>query len=264
MRSYFPYCDRWTFISHHCRRIGLAPNVSSHTPAQQLDMSVTPSKPSALPATHPYLHPTPAPAPTTITESSDGPSDARPPPGGGNFNTAPTNFGRAAVDEFGTRVRATSIDQPGVQTIGGSGIAPATTSGVATPRSPGRATAPTANRLTVTNFAEDMPEEVRQNMAQMAAQKRHQRQTSASARPSGSASASASASGGQRSGWMNAEEEKRMLYERAKAQVEQVQGAPRAQSPPLEVCVLGVCSGTGAHLAFRSKHRRLSVTPGLF
>lgn len=202
-------------------------------------MSVTPSQPGRTPNNYPYLNTAPAPAPTTITDtSSDGVTDARQ---AGNFNTAPTGYGQP-VDEFGTRLRSTSIDKPAgsgidapqVQTIGAMQAISGAGNSFARPRSSGRA-APAGNRLTVTNFAvEDMPEEVRnQNIAKLAAQARHQRTGSTGSRT------------GSRAGWMNAEDEKRMLYEHAKAQVEQVQGGPRKTSPPLsprlspplEVCV---------------------------
>ncbi|EKM55270.1 uncharacterized protein PHACADRAFT_208784 [Phanerochaete carnosa HHB-10118-sp] len=204
------------------RRIGLAPNVSSHTQAHigqpiisnaaLSQMTLSPLSPGARsPNNHPYL----SPAPTAITDSSSEATDTRT---NSNFQTAPVVFSRN-VDEFGTRTRGASIDLA-PQTIG-STPAPATTT--ARPRSSGRGMAPAANRLTVTNYGEDMPEEVRnQNLQQLAAAS-HRRNTSlgSGARP-------------QR-GFLNAEEEKRMLYERAKAQVEQVQGTARTQSPPIEL-----------------------------
>lgn len=187
--------------------------------------------PTRQPNTHPYMNPAPI-APTTITDSSsEAATDLTRP--NGNYATAPHAYGRAPADEFGARVRGASIDQAGssppqVQTIGGA----QTVGGGATarPRSSGRPTAPPAHRLTATNWtADDMPEEVRtQNIARAAeeARQQHRRNTSTGSRPSTS---------GPRRGFMGAEEEKRMLYERAKAQVEQVQGVSRTQSPPLEV-----------------------------
>lgn len=168
--------------------------------------------PGRTPGNHPYLNP----APTVVTESSSEATESRT---NGNYGTAPGGYDRK-VDEFGIRTRGASIDQ-GPQTIGGAPAPSGGTGSVAArPRSSGRGMAPAGNRLTVTNFGEDMPEEVRnQNLQQLAAG--HRRNTSGSARTP--------------RGFMNAEEEKRMLYERAKAQVEQVQGVARTQSPPIEV-----------------------------
>lgn len=165
------------------------------------------------------------PAPPAPTESS---SD------GGNFNTAPAGgvgYGRN-VDEFGARPRGQSIDQrtnPQIQTIGGSqtGGWDSNNTGARPRSSGGRVAAPAANRLTVTNYHNDMPEEVR--AAQLAARS-HARNTSVSSgRPN-------TASTTHRTGFMTAEEEKKVLYERAKAKVEEVQGVVRTKSPPLEVC----------------------------
>lgn len=213
-------------------RIGLAPSVSSHVnvvPAASaaigrpiVEQSVTfASNSVAKSVNHPYMNPAP-PAPTE--SSSDG----------GNFNTAPAGgvgYGRN-VDEFGARPRGQSIDQrtnPQIQTIGGSqtGGWDSNNTGARPRSSGGRAAAPAANRLTVTNYHNDMPEEVR--AAQLAARS-HARNTSVSSgRPN-------TASTTHRTGFMTAEEEKKVLYERAKAKVEEVQGVVRTKSPPLEVC----------------------------
>ncbi|KAI0345231.1 hypothetical protein BDW22DRAFT_1354138 [Trametopsis cervina] len=231
------------------RRIGLASNVSSHGQAQQplpqLGQHIIP--PSNLPlspaqsstitspqrqqsANHPYLTPAPAPPATTITDSSDATDSIRP---ANNFNTAPAANGISngyggRADEFG-RARGNSFENE-IQTIGGP-TRPFVED--ATPRPRVRSnTANTANRLTVTNFADDMPEEVRAQQAQQAAQlaaRTHARQTSLTGR-------TATAGGGSR-GWMTAEEEKRRLYESAQAKVEAAhQGnIPRAASPPIEI-----------------------------
>lgn len=243
----------------HYSRIGLASNVASHTHhgqpavrqiADQSGMTVAPSQPitATLPTSppprqnstpHPYLNPAPPPT-SVITDSSDGATDIVRSPG--NYNTIPAGssagFSRA-TDEFGvSRIRGPSMDQngPQVQTIGGTQVVAPTRPFVegATPRprsNSGRPGAPAANRLTVTNFADDMPEEVRaQNIAQLAA-RQHTRNASFGAR-SGTTARS--------QGWMPAEEEKRRLYETAMAKVEVAhQGnIPRAISPPLEVCIV--------------------------
>ena len=214
------------------RRIGLAPNVSSHTPAHQTQIGQQIIAPSNLPispmqqsvgrtaSNHPYLNP--APAQTVITDSSsDAAGDVR--GNGSAYNTAPTGIGRSNIDEFGARARGQSIEQP--QTFAGVQSGGSVT---ARPRSSGRGASTGSRPLTVMNFAEDMPEEVKnQNLTQLAARQQHQRNPSlGGSRPSTA----------NKSGWTNAEDEKRMLYERAKAQVEQTQGSvARVQSPPLEV-----------------------------
>ncbi len=198
---------------------------------------------------HPYSNP--APAPTTITDSSSEPA-TEPSRPTGNYNTAPAANGLSSnkhADEFGyNRARGISVDQstgrPQVQTIGVSqtssngrpNTAENNNSGsAAVPRprsSGGRQAVNSVRPLTVANYADDMPEEVQAQIAAAkaasAANRTHSRQPSATAR------AAVSGATPRAPGWLPAEEEKKLLYERAKAQVELVQGSGSgSQSPPI-------------------------------
>ncbi|THH01654.1 hypothetical protein EW026_g1078 [Hermanssonia centrifuga] len=193
----------------------------------------------------------PAPAPTTITDSSSEPA-TEPSRPTGNYNTAPAANGLSSnkhADEFGyNRARGISVDQstgrPQVQTIGVSqtssngrpNTAENNNSGsAAVPRprsSGGRQAVNSVRPLTVANYADDMPEEVQAQIAAAkaasAANRTHSRQPSATAR------AAVSGATPRAPGWLPAEEEKKLLYERAKAQVELVQGSGSgSQSPPI-------------------------------
>ncbi|THH31104.1 hypothetical protein EUX98_g3066 [Antrodiella citrinella] len=98
-------------------------------------------------------------------------------------------------------------------------------------RTSDRAGTSAANRLTVTNFADDMPEEAASQAAAVAAaaaQRSHQRQTSSTTRQNTLQGGQGSSS--RSNAWLPAEEEKRRLYERAVADVERVQGG--LGSPP--------------------------------
>ncbi|KAI0763704.1 hypothetical protein BC629DRAFT_1725846 [Irpex lacteus] len=221
------------------RRIGLASNVASHTPGGQqpapqigqhivppstIGSSVSSPPPTTIPTSAPLQRPPTANTAHSRTESvTDGPSDIVR-PAATSYNTAPALGGLSRVDEFG-RPRAGSIDpEPQVQTIGGPARPFVESDGV---RLRARSnTANTANRLTVTNFADDMPEEVRQQQQQQLAARSHARQASLTAR-AGPVTRAAT------SGWLTAEEEKKRLYESAQAKVEAAhQGnIPRASSP---------------------------------
>jgi hypothetical protein len=148
---------------------------------------------------------------------------------GGNYNTAPA-LGLSRVDEFGRSRGLGSDNEPQIQTIGGP-TRPFAENDLVRPRARSN-TANTANRLTVTNFADDMPEEVRQQ--QMAARS-HSRQTSLNAR-AGPATTRGNTV------WMSAEEEKKRLYESAQAKVEAThQGnIPRPISPTVCGCLFFV------------------------
>ncbi|KAI0705881.1 hypothetical protein BC835DRAFT_1403695 [Cytidiella melzeri] len=215
------------------RRIGLASNVSSHTPgAQQQQLAQHIISPSTIGASlnQPNVTPSPqrqpigngypvaAPASSTTTESITTPEVTR------NYNTAPTIGGLSRVDEFGRTYGASSDNEPQIQTIGGP--ARPFVEGE-TPRARARSnTANTANRLTVTNFVDnDMPDEVRQQIAA----RTHSRQGSFTGRAARTNGA-----------WISAEEEKKRLYENAQAKVEAAhQGnIPRAMSPEVETSQL--------------------------
>lgn len=200
-------------------------------------MAVTPTSPGSVTnrpvvSNHPYSNP--APPPTSITDSSsEAATDLT--RSANHYNTAPQLNGTSnKVDEFGgitNRMRTQSIDQSGgmspqVQTIGGpQPPRPFAETATARPRSSsGRPGAPPANRLTVTNFGDDMPEEVKAQTAAQLAARSHTRNASFGTR-SGTTSRS--------TGWMPAEEEKKRLYEQAQAKVELAHGGniPRAASP---------------------------------
>ncbi|KDQ61292.1 hypothetical protein JAAARDRAFT_55964 [Jaapia argillacea MUCL 33604] len=113
---------------------------------------------------------------------------------------------------------------------GNTGLGPATPSEPTTPsRRPRSSGGAPTNRFTVTNMNEnDMPpisERSQQNLALPGA---------AGGSNVGGAGGSGVGGGAGKSKWMSAEEEKRQLYERARAQAEQVQGpvAARESSPP--------------------------------
>ena len=231
------------------RRIGLASNVSSHTPGgaqqptAQLSQHIIPpstigsSVSSPPPSTVVFSSQRPQTANSiahTRTDSiTDGSSDtAR--LGNPSFNTSPALGGLSRVDEFGRpRGDSTGTDNntnelKQIQTIGGPTRPSVDSEGV---RLRARSnTANTVNRLTVTNFADDMPEEVKQQQAQQQQQiaaRTHARQASFTPRTGPAAARS--------TGWLTAEEEKKRLYENAQAKVEAAhQGnIPRASSPPV-------------------------------
>ncbi|KAJ3551184.1 hypothetical protein NM688_g4857 [Phlebia brevispora] len=234
------------------KRIGLASNVASHLGPNATTPIIPPGQPITGPnpappagskaamilaaqqrSSHPYLNPTPLPPPTTITDSSSEPATESSRQMA-NFNTAPSTNGYSAklADEFGySRVRGTSIDKytsgtPQVQTIGVAPSAlarPVTADSTnARPRSAAGRQGTGARTLSVVNYADDMPEEVAaQNAAKAkaAAAARHQRNASLTSRTASTSGAT------PRNGWASAEDEKKMLYERAKAQVQRVQEA---------------------------------------
>lgn len=235
-------------------------------PSVAASAAVTPSiqqpRPSISNQAHPYASLNDRPA----TNNSDSVSAAA------RFNTTPAmlngggNTGspyRNTADEFGfhsSRTQPTTLATTEVLQIGGSStVAAGSSSGAnravasdtssnsgghtantntSTPaarqRTSDRAPAPTANRLTVTNFNEDIPDEAASQAAAVAAAanaRAHQRQTSLTVRPNPVAPAATVTSGSRSNGgWVPAEEEKRRLYERAVADVERVQGG--LVSPP--------------------------------
>ncbi|KAF7799583.1 hypothetical protein EIP86_010820 [Pleurotus ostreatoroseus] len=231
------------------KRIGLAFNVSSHTAPSAATAVAQIGRPIASPnpqpppgskaaliaaaaqATTPYMHPTPAPPPTTITDNSSEPATES---SRVVFNTAPVNgyVSNKLADELGyTRKRGASIEKytpisPQAQTVGASSSARPFAAELASPRPRSAAGRQGAGQrtLSVVNYADDMPEEVAARNAanaQAAAAARHQRNTSLSARQA------------PKTDWMSAEEEKKRLYESAKASVDRVQGsASTLQSPP--------------------------------
>lgn len=170
-------------------------------------------------------------------------------PTAGKYNTAPNGYGagysKSAADEFGGI--GGGVNAPQAQTMSGAQIG-ATSKGYANdslpnntissgsgvtprPRSSGRGTAASANRLTVANFGDDMPEEAAAQAASLVAARSHARQTSLTAR-NPSVGGSQPSKSNPNSNWMTAEDEKKILYERAVAGVERVQGA----SPTGQVC----------------------------
>ena len=204
-------------------RIGLASNVASHL-AQQAPPSAssrTDDGPLPVPGSkraqmaeaqrlasqagaHPYLHPAPAAPPTTITDSSSEPATDLPRPAG-NFNTAPvpsTGYSKTA-DEFGFN-KSAEQSRPQIQTIGAtptptaSGIMPTPAFlGDTTPRPRSSAGRQGTQQRTfsVTNYADDMPEEVAaQVRAQAQAAAARQRSVSHANRPAVSGTMA-------RSGW---------------------------------------------------------------
>ena len=239
--------------------------------------SIQPPRPSITNQAHPYASLNDRPS----TNNSDSISAAA------RFNTTPAllNGGgstnspyRNTADEFGfhssrtqpTTLATTEVLQIGVSSATGGSSSGAnrtvasdtssnsgghtantnTSTPAARQRTSDRPPAPTVNRLTVTNFNEDIPDEAASQAAAVAAAanaRAHQRQTSLTVRPNPVAPAATVTSGSRSNGgWVPAEEEKRRLYERAVADVERVQGglvSPPAVRPPFSMTVCAcLCS----------------------
>ncbi|TCD67039.1 hypothetical protein EIP91_000601 [Steccherinum ochraceum] len=240
------------------RRIGMAPNVQSQSvqgqPAVQIGSPIAQIGQPIMPAAQVQAvsaagQPRPSvtgPHPFSSLNERPGTANSETTTAG-RFNTAPINGNvhRNTADEFGFHNSRGTND---VLQIGSSALSSSVNSrpvasdtsstsgghtnttgaGLRSRPSDRGAAAPATNRLTVTNFGDDMPEEAASQAAALtaaASARAHQRQASLTTRGTPAASSRSN------NGWLPAEEEKRRLYERAVADVERVQGGLGSPTP---------------------------------